>query len=75
MLGKAGKLGIPARSSEDLGVACSDRTSALALERTGHDRGPAGLGTGVDELVDELDQLVWQTDGDLLAHPKMVPAW
>lgn len=75
MLGKAGKLGILTRSSEDLGVACGDRTATLALERTGHYRSPTGLGTGDHELVDELDQLVREADGDLLAHPMMVPNW
>lgn len=75
MLGQTGKLGILARSSEDLGVACSDRASALTLERTGNDRRPAGLGARADEFVDERDQLVGETYCDLLAHPIMVPIW
>jgi len=58
MLGQAGKLGILARSSEDLGVACSDRATALALERTGHDCCSTGLGTGADEFIQELDKLI-----------------
>jgi hypothetical protein len=58
MLRKAGKLGILARLSKDLGVTCSDRAAALALERTGYDCCPAGLGACADELVDELDELV-----------------
>jgi hypothetical protein len=58
MLGKTGKLGILARSGEDLGVACSDRATALTLERTGHDRCSAGLGTGTDEFIHELDKLI-----------------
>jgi hypothetical protein len=75
MLGKAGKLGILARSSEDLGVACSDRAATLAFERTGYDCCPAGLGTGADEFVHELDKLVREANCDLLAHPIMVPVW
>lgn len=58
MLGKAGELGILTRSSEDLGVACSDRPAALALQRSGHDCCSAGLGTGADEFVHELDKLI-----------------
>ena len=75
MLGKAGKLGILARSSEDLGVACSDRAAALALERTRDYRCPAGLDTGTDQFVYELDELVREADSDLLAHTTMVPVW
>jgi len=75
MLGEAGKLGILARSSKDLGVACSARAAALALERTGDDCRPAGLGTGADELVHEVDELIRETNRDLLAHPIMVPVW
>lgn len=74
MLGKTSKLGILACSSEDLGVACSNRASALALERSGYDCCPAGLGTGADEFVHELDKLLGEANSDLLAHPKMVPA-
>ncbi len=58
MLGKTSKLGILARSSKDLGVACSDRTATLTLQRTGHDRSPTGLGPGANQFIDELDKLV-----------------
>lgn len=75
MLGKAGKLGILTCSSEDLGIACSDRTAPLALKRTRHDCRAAGLSAGTDECVDEIDKLVGETNGDLLAHPMMVPVW
>lgn len=73
MLGKTGKLRILTRARKDLGIACGDCTATLAFERAGHDRCAAGLSPGADELVDELDQLVCEADGDLLAHPKMVP--
>ena len=75
MLGKAGKLGILARSSEDLGVACSNRTPTLALQRTRDDCCSAGLGPGTDEFVNEVDKLVRKANGDLFAHPTMVPIW
>jgi hypothetical protein len=75
MFGKARKLGILTRSSKDLGIAYSDRTAALALKRSGHDCCPAGLGPGADEFVDEIDKLIRETNGNLLAHPIMVPNW
>lgn len=75
MLGKAGKLGILPRSSEDLGVACRDRAASLALECTRYDCCSAGLGTRTDESVHELDELVREANGDLFTHPTMVPVW
>ena len=75
MIGKARKLGVLTGSSEDLGVACSDRTPTLALKRTGDDRCPAGLGPGADDLVDEVHKLIRQSNSDLLAHTIMVPVW
>jgi len=75
MLGETGKLGILTGTCEDRGVACSDRTASLTLERVGHDRSPAALGSGADEFVNELDKLIRKADGDLLAHPIMVPDW
>lgn len=75
MLGKAGKLGILTGSGEDLGVTSSDRTAALAFERTGDDGGSARLGSRAHERIDEVDKIIRETHGDLLAHPKMVPAW
>jgi hypothetical protein len=75
MLGKAGKLGILTRSRKDLSIACRDCTATLALERTRYDRRPTRLGSGADEFVHEVDQLVRETHRDLLAHPMMVPSW
>jgi hypothetical protein len=75
MLGKTGKLGILTGSSEDLGVTSSDRTAALAYKRTGHDCGSARLGPSAHEFIDEVDKLIREADGDLLAHPSMVPVW
>jgi hypothetical protein len=75
MLGKSGKLGILTGSGKDLGITGGDRPPTLALKRTGDDCCPAGLGSGAHELVDEVDELVWEANGDLLAHPIMVPDW
>ena len=58
MLGKAGKLRILTRSSEDLSVARGNRTATLTLKRTGHDRSPTRLGPSAYELIDEVDELV-----------------
>jgi hypothetical protein len=75
MLGKAGKLGILTGASEDLGVTSSDRTAALTFKRMGHYCGSARLGPSAHEFVDELDKLIREANGDLLAHPNMVPVW
>lgn len=75
MLGKAGKLGILTCSREDLGIACRNCAATLPLERTRHDCRSARLRSGTDEFVHKLDQLVGETHGNLLAHPKMVPIW
>ena len=37
-------------------------------------RAAAGLAVG-DEIIDELDHLIWQSDSDLNAHTEMVPVW
>lgn len=75
MLSETRKLWILARSSKDLGIACGDRTATLALERTGHDRCSTRLRSGADKSVDEVDQLIGEAHGDLLAHPITVPDW
>jgi hypothetical protein len=75
MLGKAGKLRVASGPSKDLGVACSDRAAALALESAGHYSCSAWLGPGTDQFVDERDELVGEANGDLLAHALMVPKW
>lgn len=75
MLGKAGKLRILTRSSEDLSIARGDRPSTLALQRAGHDRSPARLRPSTDKRIDEIDQVIRESNSDLLAHPIMVPIW
>jgi hypothetical protein len=72
VLGQPGKLRVRTGAGQDLGVARSDRAPALAFERQGDDRRPAASGAGADDLVDEVDQLIWESNGDLLAHPIMV---
>jgi hypothetical protein len=58
MLSETGELGILTGTSKDPGVARSDRTASLTLERVGHDRSPTGLDSGADEFVNELDKVV-----------------
>lgn len=75
MLGQSGKLWIRTGAGQDLGIARSEGAPALALERLGNDRGAATSGAGADDLVNEVDQLVWESHGDLLAHTIMVAKW
>lgn len=75
MLGQPGELRIRTGAGQDLGVARGARAPALALERPGDYCRPATSGAGVDDLVNELDKLVWESDSDLLAHPITVAKW
>ncbi len=58
---------------EHLRVPRSDHTTTLTLERSSDDGRTAAPGAAVDELVDELHELVRESNRDLLAHTKMVP--
>jgi predicted transcriptional regulator len=75
MLGKSGKLRVRTGAGKDLGVSRGDGAPPLALERPAHDCGAAARETGVDDLVNELNQLIWKAYRDLLAHPNMVAMW
>jgi hypothetical protein len=72
MLGKPGELRIRAGVGKDLGVSRSDHAPALALERPAHDCRTAASSTGADNLVDEVNELIWKAYSYLLAHPNMV---
>src|ERR1039457_1212649 len=65
VLGEPGKLRIRPGAGKDLGIACRDHAPALALERPGDDCRPAAPGAGADDLVNELDKLVWESNSDL----------
>jgi hypothetical protein len=75
VLGQPGKLRIRTAAGEDLGIADGDDAPAFALERPRDDRRPAAPGAGADELVDELDEIVWKSNGDLPTDPVMLPLW
>jgi hypothetical protein len=75
MLGEPSKLWVRAGAGKDPSIAFGNRAPALTLERSRNNNRPAARGTRVDDLVDEIDEVVWKTYGDLLAHPKMVSIW
>jgi len=58
VLGKPDELRIRTGASKYLGISRGDHAPALVLEGPGHDRPAAASGAGVDNLVDEVDQLV-----------------
>ncbi len=72
MLGEPCKLRVRTGAGKDPSVAFCEGTPTLALERPGYDSRPAPLGAGVNDLVNEVDKLLWKPNGDLLAHPIMV---
>ena len=75
MLSEACELWVRTGAGKDPGIAFGAGAPTLALERTGDDCRPAPPGAGVDDLVDEVDKLLWESNSDLLAHPKMVAEW
>jgi len=72
VLGQPRKLWIRAGAGEDLGIACSHHAPPLAVQRPGNDCGTAATGARADDLVNEFDKVIWKSNGNLLAHPKMV---
>lgn len=75
MLCEPCELRIRTGAGKDPGIAFRKGTPTLTLERTGDDRRPAARGAGVDDLIDKVDKLVWESNCDLLAHPIMVAKW
>src|SRR2546422_2517015 len=72
MLRQPGKFRVRSGTGEDLGIFFSDGASALTFKRSRDYRGTAPRVTGGDSPIHKLNELVWQPDGDLLAHPNMV---
>jgi hypothetical protein len=75
VLGKPCELWVRTSAGKDPGIAFGKGTPTLALKRTGDDYRPAARGAGIDDPVDEVNKLVWKSNRDLLAHPKMVAEW
>jgi len=73
MIGKLGKLRIRARASQYLCVPRGEHAAALTLERPAHDRRAATSAASIDNLVNEVNELIWKTYGYLPAHTNMVP--
>jgi hypothetical protein len=73
VLGKSGQVRVRAGGGEDLSVSSGDGAPPLAREGAcDHGRSAARL-TAADDLVDELDEIIGETDGDLFAHTNTVP--
>ena len=75
MLSEPCELRVRTGACKDPGIAFGEGAPTLALKRTGDDHRPAARSTGVDDLVNEVDKLVWKSNSNLLAHPKMVAKW
>jgi len=69
VLGEPCELWVRTGAGEDPGIAFGELTTTLALERPRYDGGPAALGAGVDDLVDEVNEVIWEAHCDLLGHP------
>jgi Arc/MetJ-type ribon-helix-helix transcriptional regulator len=72
VLGQSVELGIRAGAGQDLGIARGHHAPALPFECLGDDCRAAAAGAGTDEFVEEVDELVRESNSDLLAHPNMV---
>jgi hypothetical protein len=75
MFGQSGQLGVGARRGQDLCITGCDRASAFTLKGVSDDRCPTAEPATADDLVDELHEIIWEPDCNLLAHTKMVPLW
>jgi hypothetical protein len=72
VLSESPELGVWAHASKNLSISLGDNAPALALERSGDDCRSAASGARANDFVDEVDELVRETHGYLLAHPNMV---
>lgn len=75
MLSQSLKLWIRPGASKDLGVATCDDPATFPLERLCDDRRSTAPGIGARDLVNKVDQLIRESDGNLSGHPIMVPYW
>ena len=61
--------------SENLRIARRDDASSLPFESSCDYRRAAASSAGARDLVNKLNQIIGQPNGNLPAHPKMVPNW
>jgi hypothetical protein len=61
VFGKPCELRVRAGAGKDPGIAFGEGTSVLTLERAGDDYRPAARGAGVDDLIDEVNKVVWES--------------
>ena len=64
-----------AAALEDVGITGGDYASALALKCARHNGSSATSRAGFDNVVNKVDQLVGESNCDLLAHPITVADW
>lgn len=72
MLRQPAKLRVRSGARKDLGISFCDGASALTFKRSPDHGCTTARSAGGDDTIDELDELVRQANGDLLAHPNMV---
>ncbi len=75
MLSESCELWVRTGAGKNPGIAFGEGAPTLALKRTGDDYRPAARSARVDEIVNEVDEIVWKPNSNLLAHPKMVAKW
>lgn len=68
-------VGITELPCQDGGIPRSQLPPLLALQGPDDDGGAGWRVARGDEVVDESNQVIGQPDGDLCAHPTMVPLW
>jgi hypothetical protein len=72
VLGEPCELWVRTGVGENPGIAFCEVTPTLALKRPGYNSRPAALGAGIDDRINEVDNLLWESNCDLFAHPIMV---
>src|SRR5665647_2398851 len=75
VLREAVQVGVRACVGEDGRVSFRDLSTTLAFEGSGYHGGAARGVAVADEVVDERNQVIRQSDGDLCAHTKTIPEW
>lgn len=72
VLGEPCELRVRTGVGKDAGITLGESAPTLSLQCAGDDDRAAARDTGVDDLVNEIDEIVWKANRNLLAHPKTV---